>query len=64
MTLRTPLGFADEKAIKALAGCKYSCAVEPILELGEDGQWDYEMISRRTRQIKEIVWDTLVDRNL
>ncbi len=49
----------SKKAIKALAGTKYSCAVEPILELGEGGPWDYDMISRRTRQIKEIAWDTL-----
>ena len=50
----------SKRAIKALAAAKYSCAVEPILILGEDGQWDYDMISQRTRQIKEIVWDTLV----
>ena len=50
----------SKRAIKALAAAKYSCAVEPILILGADGQWDYDMISQRTRQIKEIVWDTLV----
>ena len=49
----------SKRAIKALAEAQYSCAVEPILELGEDGPWDYDMISRRTTQIKEIVWDTL-----
>ncbi len=49
----------SKRAIKALAGIQFNCAVEPILELGEDGSWDYCMISSRTRQIKEIVWDTL-----
>ena len=50
----------SNKAIKAFRVAQYSCAIEPILELGEDGQWDYQMISRRTRQIKEIMWDILV----
>ena len=49
----------SKRAVKALAATQYSCAVEPILEVGEEEQWDYDMIARRTRQIKEIVWDTL-----
>lgn len=49
----------SQKAIKALSVAKFSCVVEPLLELGENGFWDAELIDRRTNQIKEITWDTL-----
>ena len=47
------------RATKALSVARYSCAVEPILALGEHGCWDAEFIDRRTVQIKEIMWNTL-----
>jgi hypothetical protein len=49
----------SKKAISVLAEAKYSCAVEPILKVGGKRAWDAKLIDRRTRQIKEITWDTL-----
>ena len=48
-----------KKATNALLKIKYSCAVEPILGLRDSGKWDAKFIASRTRQIKEIAWDTL-----
>ena len=50
----------NKKAIRVLSTTKYNCAVEPILGLGDKGSWDAEMIERRTRQIKELVWEMLM----
>ena len=49
----------SKKATRALSVGKFSCAVEQLLALGENGSWDAELIDRRTKQIKEITWDTL-----
>jgi hypothetical protein len=47
------------KAVKYLAAAKFNCAVQPVLQLGEANKWDAGLIDRRTRQIKEITWDTM-----
>lgn len=49
----------SQKAIKVLSATKYNCAIEPILNIGEKGPWDISIIDKRTRQIKEIAWETL-----
>lgn len=49
----------SKKAISVLEKTNHSCAVEPLLTLGEDGSWDSALIDRRTRQIKEVAWRTL-----
>ena len=49
----------NKKAIEVLSATKYNCAVGPILKLGEKGPWDADLIDRRTRQIKELAWETL-----
>ena len=48
-----------KKATDSLLNINFSCAVEPILGLGIDGKWDAELVASRTRQIKEVAWDTL-----
>ena len=50
----------SKKAIDALSKAEYNCAVEPILSVGETGVWDAALISNRTRQIKELAWETLI----
>lgn len=37
----------------------FLCAVAPILNVGESGSWNADMINRRTRQIKKLAWATL-----
>ena len=49
----------SKKATKALTMMEYNCAVEPILSVGETGMWDANLIRSRTRQIKELAWETL-----
>lgn len=49
----------SKKAIAVLSEAKFSCAVEPVLRVGEKGSWDASLIDKRTQQIKEIAWDTL-----
>ena len=49
----------SKKATDALSKAKYNCAVEPVLRVGETGAWDASLIANRTRQIKELAWDTL-----
>ena len=51
----------SQKATKALTKADYNCAVEPVLQLGEGGAWDVQLIKKRTRQIKELAWVTLFD---
>ena len=54
------LGIAlSNKAVNALARVSFSGAVEPILTVSIDGQWDADLIDRRSQQIKEIVWSKL-----
>ena len=48
------------KTISVLSASEYNCVVEPVVGLGIDGEWNAELIDRRTRQMKEIVWDTLM----
>ena len=50
----------SKKATDTLSKAEYSCAVEPILIVGESGVWDAALITNRTRQIKELVWETLI----
>jgi hypothetical protein len=49
----------SKKAIVVLSEAKFSCVIEPILEVGDSGLWDVNLIDKRTRQIKEITWETL-----
>lgn len=49
----------SKKATAALSKADYNCAVEPILKVGEAGPWDAELIRKRSRQIKEVAWETL-----
>ena len=49
----------SKKATDSLSRAKYNCAVEPVLTVGEAGDWDAMLIKNRTRQIKELAWGTL-----
>lgn len=49
----------SKKATDALTKAEYNCAVEPILSVGETGAWDAKLVAGRTRQIKELAWETL-----
>ena len=49
----------SKKAIQKLSSSQFSCVVEPILQVGIDGNWDANLIDKRTRQIKEIAWERL-----
>lgn len=49
----------SKKATDTLSKADYNCAVEPVLSVGEAGAWDASLIGNRTRQIKELAWDTL-----
>lgn len=49
----------SRQAVNALEKSNYSGAVEPVLTVGIEGQWDADMIERRSRQIREITWNTL-----
>jgi len=49
----------SKKATDALSKAEYNCAVEPILYVRETGAWDATLVTKRTRQIKELAWDTL-----
>ena len=49
----------SEQAVDALASANFSGAVEPVLTVGIDGQWDADMIDRRSEQIRDITWTTL-----
>ena len=47
------------RLLGALQKARHSCAVEPILECGNRGRWDGDIIQERTRQLKRIAWGTL-----
>lgn len=47
----------SKKAVDILSKATYSCAVEPILKIGDKGEWGAKLIDQRTKQIKEIAWD-------
>ena len=49
----------SKKATEKLSNAEYNCAVEPILRLGKAGTWDAALVAKRTRQIKELAWETL-----
>ena len=49
----------SKKATDKLSNARYNCAVEPILRVGKTGNWDAELVAKRTRQIKELAWETL-----
>ena len=49
----------SKRAANTLSKVNYSGLAEPLLEVGIDGQWSYEKIEARSRQIKEIAWETL-----
>ena len=49
----------SDRAIKKLSVVQYSCAIEPIMSLGIDGSWDADFVTRRSQQIRSIVWDRL-----
>lgn len=51
----------SKKATNALSKATFNCAVEPILELDHTGTWDVQMIDQRSEQIKDVVWDRLVE---
>ena len=50
----------SKKAVNTLSKTEYSCSVEPILTVGPTGPWDAQIIDKRTQQIKEIAWETLI----
>ena len=49
----------SKKDTNALTKTEYNCAVEPILRVGETGAWNATLVASRTRQIKELAWETL-----
>ena len=49
----------SKKATNALSKAKYNCAVDPIVSMGNSLKWDASLITDRTRQIKELAWETL-----
>ena len=49
----------SKRATATLSKARYSCAVEPVLEVGPNGAWDTPLILKRTQQIKELVWERL-----
>lgn len=49
----------SKRATAALSKMGYICAAEPILSVTEEGQWDAQLVERRTAQIKKIAWQTL-----
>ena len=49
----------SKQAVNAFAHANYSGAVGSILTVGIDGQWDADMIDRRSHQIRDITWTTL-----
>ena len=49
----------SKKAARVLSDARFNCAVAPILKLGIDGEWDANLVTRRTLQIKEIAWEML-----
>ena len=52
----------NDKARETLRKVKYSGIVEPILEVdkAKGMTWDSAIIDRRTRHIKEVVWEELI----
>ena len=50
----------SESAKKTLSDVEYNCTIEPIIKIGIEGSWDDDLIDKRTNQIKEIAWDTLM----
>ena len=50
----------SKKAIAVLSKTEYNCAIEPILSVGASGTWDAELIDKRTRHIKELVWKEMI----
>ena len=49
----------SQQAANSLARANYSGAVESVLTVGIDGQWDADMIDRRSQQLRELAWTTL-----
>lgn len=49
----------SKKATATLSKTKYNCTIEPILAVGEGGQWNAELIDKRTDHIKALAWDVL-----
>ena len=49
----------SKKATNRLSKIDYNCAIGPVLSVGEAGTWDADLINKRTRHIKEIVWKKL-----
>lgn len=50
----------SKRATETLSKAEYNCAVGPILSIGESGAWNANLINNRTRQIKELAWETLI----
>ena len=49
----------SKKAVNAMKRARYSCVVEPAVEVGLEGEWNVELVNRRTEQIKEVTWKRL-----
>lgn len=49
----------SKKATETLTRMNYNCAVESIKSVGETGVWDAKLVASRTRQVKELAWETL-----
>ena len=51
----------SKKATDAMSNVNFIGAVEPILNVGIDGDWDSNLIKARTSEIKATCWNTLSD---
>lgn len=51
----------NSRVAKMLSQSKFNCTVEPITLIGVDGDWNGDMIDRRTEQMKRIAWNRLAD---
>ena len=47
------------RAISALRKAGHICVLRPVVDLGLDGEWNARLVNRRTKQIKEVVWERL-----
>ena len=50
----------NSSTIELLQKCNYQNHITPILEVGENSQWDAELVSKRADRILEIMWDKVI----
>lgn len=49
----------SQKAKNKLTISDFNCAIEPIIKIGYEQNWNAEIINERTNQMKDITWDKL-----